>query len=188
MTELRGSAWGNADRYYAASTKEALRAIDRAGEHAGSRWAKALDQVSPGICEAVGRTYKQWNSIVRDYLRTETGLRLAVGGNSQSVPVKVDSGMSPRFVEIMREFEGLEWLLLNRPAVEEAASGARFMEGRTDSVRAAWGDEGGPATVNEIRRVRETAENWLKKLNEKHAVKKIIGIEEDVLGAYFTGW
>jgi hypothetical protein len=32
MTELRASAWGNTDRYYAA---DSLRAVDRAGEHAG---------------------------------------------------------------------------------------------------------------------------------------------------------
>jgi hypothetical protein len=182
MTEFPVSAWGNADRYYAS---ESLRAIDRAGEYAGSRWAKALDQVSPGIRETVERTYKQWNTIARDYLRTETGLRLAVGGNSQSVPIKVDSGMPPRFVEVMRQFEGLEWLLLNRPAVAEAVSGTRFMESHAISVRAAWGDEAGPAEVNDIRRVRETSQNWLKKLDEKKAVKQIIGIEEDVLGAYF---
>jgi hypothetical protein len=182
MTELRASSWGNADRYYAV---ESLRAADRAGEYAGSRWAKALDQVSPGIRETVERTYKQWNTILRDYLRTETGLRLAVGGDSQSVPIKVDSGMPPRFAEVMRQFEGLEWLLLNRPAVAEAAVGTRFMESWADAAHAAWGDEAGPAVANDIRCVRETATNWLRKLDERNAVKQIIGIEEDVLGAYF---
>jgi hypothetical protein len=182
MAELPLGAWGNAHRYYAA---ESSRAVDRAGEQAGSRWAKVLDQVSPGIRETVERTYKQWNTILRDYLRTETGLRLAVGGDSQSVPIKVDSGMPPRFVEVMRQFEGLEWLLLNRPAVAEAVSGTLFMESGAASVQVAWGADAGPASVNEIKRVRETAENWLKKLDEKRAVKQIIGIEEDVLGAYF---
>ena len=182
MAEFSVGAWGNADRYYAA---ESSRAVDRAGEHAGSRWAKALDEVSPGIRETVERTYKQWNTILRDYLRTETGLRLAVGGDSQSVPIKVDSGMPPRFIEVMRQFEGLEWLLLNRPAVAEAAVGTRFMESRADIAHAVWGAEAGPAVANDIRRVQETATNWLRKLDERKAVKQIIGIEEDVLGAYF---
>lgn len=182
MAEFPAIAWGNTDRYYAA---ESLRAVDRAAEQAGSHWAKALDQVSPGIRETVERTYKQWNTILRDYLRTETGLRLAVGGDSQSVPIKVDSGMPPRFVEVMRQFEGVEWLLLNRPAVAEAAEGTRFMESCADVALAAWGDEAGPAVANDIRRVRETAINWLRKLDERNAVKQIIGIEEDVLGAYF---
>ena len=182
MTEFPVSAWGNADRYYAA---ESLRAVDRDGEHAGSRWAKTLNQVSPGIRETVERTYKQWNTILRDYLRTETGLRLAMGGDLQSVPIKVDSGMPPRFVEVMRQFEGVEWLLLNRPAVAEVAEGTRCMEGFADAARAAWGDEAGPAVANDIRRVQETATNWLRKLDERNTVKQIIGIEEDVLGAYF---
>jgi hypothetical protein len=185
MTELRASSWGNTDRYYAASTTDSLRAVDRAGGHAGSHWANALDQVSPGIRETVERTYKQWNTILRDYLRTETRLRLAVGGDSQSVPIKVDSGMPPRFAEVMRQFEGLEGLLLNRPAPPEAAAGTRFMGSYADVARAAWGDEAGPAVTNDIRRVWETATNWLRKLDKRNAVKQIVGIEEDVLGAYF---
>jgi hypothetical protein len=100
MSEFPVNAWGKADRYYAVRP---LPAVDRTAEHGGSRWAKALDQVSPGIRETVERTYKQWNTILRDYLRTETGLRLAVGGDSQSVPIKVDSGKPPRFAEVMRQ-------------------------------------------------------------------------------------
>ena len=138
---LPASTWGNADRYYAV---ESLREADRAGEYAGNRWAKVLDQVSPGIRETVERTYKQWNTILRDYLRTETALRLAVGGDSQSVPIKVDSGMPLRFVGVMRQFEGLEWLLLNRPAVAEAAAGTRLMESCVDAAHAVWGEEAGP--------------------------------------------
>jgi hypothetical protein len=162
-----------------------LRAVDRAGEHAGSFWAKALDQVSSGIRETVEQTYKQWNTILRDYLRTETGLRLAVVGDSQSVPIKGDSGMPPRFIEVVRQFEGLEWLFLNRPPAAEAATGTGFRVSRADAAKAVWGDEAGPAVASEIQRVQETATNWFRKLDGRNAVKQIIGIEEDVLGAYF---
>jgi hypothetical protein len=181
MSELQPSPWGNPDRYYAASTEESLRTLDNAGQDAGRRWGRTLEQASPGIRSAVERTYKQWNNILRDYLRAETGLRLTVGGNSQSVPVKVDAGMPPRFVDVMRQFEGIEWLLLNRPAIAEAASGTGFMETHADSARLAWGDEAGPADVDDIRRVRETAANWLRKLDEEKVLSKIIGIDEDVL-------
>ena len=181
MADLPLGAWGNAHRYYSA---ESLWE-NRTGEQAGTHWAKALDQVSPGIRATVERTCKQWNTILRDYLRTETGLRLAVGGDSQSVPIKVDSGLPPRFDEMMREFEGLEQLLLNRPAVAEAKAGTEFMERWAGTARAVWGDEAGPAVSEDIRRVRETATNWLRKFDKENAVKKIIGIEEDVLGAYF---
>jgi len=183
--ELRASAWGHADRHYAASMTEVLRTADRADEQASSRWAKALEQASPGIRDSVERAYKQWNTILRDYLRSETALRLTVGGDSQSVPVKVVGGMPRLFAEVMRQFEGLEWLLLNRPAVSAVASGTRFMERHVDSVRTAWGDAAGPSDANDIQRVRETAEIWLTKLDKMGAVERIIGIGEDVLGAYF---
>lgn len=184
MIDLPENAWGHADRHYAASMTEALRTADRSDE-AGNRWAKTLQQASPGIRDSVERTYKQWNTILRDYLRTETALRLTVGGDSQSVPVKVVGGMPERFAEVMRQFEGFEWLLINRPAVEAALSGSQFMEGYVDSVRLKWGDAAGPSDVNDIRRVRETAEAWLRKLDEMQAVEQIVGIDEDVLGAYF---
>jgi hypothetical protein len=43
----------------------------------------------------------------------------------------------------------------------------------------------GPAGIDEIKGVRETAEGWLRKLDDQQAAKKIVSIEEDVLGAYF---
>lgn len=185
MAELRAGAWGHADRHYAASMTEALRTADRADEQAGSRWAKALEHASPGIRDSIERACKQWNTILRDHLRSETALRLTVGGDSQLVPVRVVEGMPRLFAEVMRQFEGFEWLLLNRPAVAAAASGTRFMEDHVDSVRAVWGDAAGPSDVDDIRRVRETATTWLTKLDEMRAVEQITGIDEDVLGGYF---
>jgi hypothetical protein len=126
----------------------------------------------------IQRINKQWNTILRDYLRTETALRLAVGGDSQSVPIKVVDGMPRRFVEVMRQFEGLEWLLLNRPAVAAAASGTQFMEFQVESVGSVWGDAAGPSDVNNIRRVRQTAEAWLAMLDKMQAVEQIVGIDE----------
>lgn len=181
MTELRESAWGHPGRHYAASATRASP-FDK---QASRRWADALKLASPGICESVERTYKQWNAVLRDYLRTETALRLTVEGFSQSVPVKVDGGMPRPFVEVLRQFEGLEWLLLNRPAMAAVASGTRFMENQVDSVRGKWGEAAGPSGVNEISRVRETAEAWLKKLDELRVVDQIFGTDEDVLGAYY---
>ena len=185
MAELRESAWGHPDRHYASTTTEMFHRASRSDGHVSSRWANILEQASPDICDTVERTYKQWNATLRDYLRTETALRLTVGEDSRSVPVKVVGGMPRRFAEVMSQFEGLEWLLLNRPAVDAVASGTLFMERNVDSVRASWGDSAGPAGVNDIQRVRETAEAWLGKLEELKMVEQIVGINEDVLGSYF---
>jgi len=149
------------------------------------RWAKALEKTSPGTRGVVERTYKQWNTILRDYLRTETALRLTVGDDAQSVPVKVADGLPRPLAGILRQFDGLEWLLLNRPAIEAAASGATVMDEHVESARALWGEAAGPADAEDIRRVRDTASAWLRKLDERKAVDQLVGIEEDVLGAYF---
>jgi hypothetical protein len=133
----------------------------------------------------VERAYKQWNTILRDYLRSETGLRLTVGGSIQAVPVKVVDGIPRPLAEVMRQFEPLDWLLLNRPAVEAAVRGTQFMEKHVETALATWGESTDAAQVDDIRRVREAAAHWLSKLDEQQAVERIIGIEEDVLGAYF---
>lgn len=178
------TAWGHPDRHYAVAMLETMRPGQPAAPTSG-RWAEALDVASPGTRALVERTYKQWNIILRDYLRAETGLRLSVGDDSQAVPVKVVDGLPGPVADVLRQFEGLEWLLLNRPAIEAAASGAEVMEKYIDVARALWQRAAGPARAGHIRRVRDTATAWLRKLDKRRAVEQLIGIEEDVLGAYF---
>ncbi len=178
-------AWGHDDRYYAASGVNAGVRPHQAEAALYNRWAKALNEASPDVHDAVERTVKQWNGTLRDYLRNETALRLTAGTETQSVPVKVVNGMPTSFLDVMRKFDGLEWLLLNRPALLNAASGTKFMEGRVEAARSAWGDGAGLATSDDIQRVHETANAWLTKLEELGAVEQLTEIREDVLGAYF---
>lgn len=185
MAGTRDTAWGHEGRHYAASAPEASRAAHRFHGEAESRWTRALEQASPGIRESVERSSRQWNTILRDYLRTETALRLTVGGESHSVPVKVVDGMPKCFADVMQEFEGLEWLLLNRPAVEAAVSGTEFMRNHVDTAHATMAERAGPSDATEIDRVHQTAKAWLVTLDEARVVNKIIGVDEDVLGAYF---
>ena len=143
-----------------------MRFAEGADRARGSRWAEALERASPGARESVERTLKQWNNIVREYLRSETGLRLSVGDEAQSVPVKVVDGMPKAFECSIQQFEDLEWLLLNRPALEAAISGTRFMEASAARLPSTWLEEAGLADKRAICAVRQTAEAWLKKLDE----------------------
>jgi hypothetical protein len=185
-TGFTETAWGHAGRHYAASMQDVLQAA-RAEPATSDRWAKALEDASPGTRGVVERTYKQWNAILRDYLRTETGLRLTVGDDAQAVPVRVVDGLPRPLADVMRQFEGLEWLLLNRPAIEGVATGTVIMARHLGSARALWGDAVNRASEEDIRRVRDTARGWLQKLDESKAVEQLVGIQEDVLGAYFFG-
>ena len=127
MTEFNNHSWGNFERYYGANAAEAAHANDYSEDTACDRWAEALEHSSPGIRNSVEVVAKQWNTSLRDILRAETGLKISVAGDSRSVPVKVFDGMPPPFAKTMRDFDGLEWLLLHRPALEAVALGTKFM-------------------------------------------------------------
>ena len=185
MSELKNNSWGHSQRYYGVSSEEAAQANDYNEDDASNRWAEALEQSSPGIRKSVEVAAKQWNTAIRDLLRAETGLKISAAGDSRSVPVKVFDGMPKPFARTMRDFDGLEWLLLHRPTVEAVAFGAEFMEKHQGAVRAVWGDAAGPSNATDIRNMRVTANAWLKKLDEMHAMERIFDIHEDVLGAYY---
>ncbi len=179
------TAWGHPERHYAASSAAAPRPAERSGADIGRVWQKALEAAAPGSRDLVERTFKQWNTILRDYLRTETALRLTVGEDAQSIPVRIVDGMPRRFAEALQQFEDLAPMLLQRPALEAAASGTAFMEKHIHAVRGEGGVTVGPSDANEIQRVNQTARAWLAMLDEAQVVDRITGIDEDVLGAYF---
>lgn len=131
MTAPTAPSWGHASRHYAEDGRNGT-AARASGRQPGAnamerRWAELLEQASPGVRETVERTYKQWNGILRDYMRTETALRLTVGDEAQAVPVRVVAGMPGPFARVIEQFNGLEWLLLNRARVEDAQRGSRFI-------------------------------------------------------------
>ena len=179
--QMPDNAWGHPDRYYTA-VGTPRRDDTEVYTHT---WQGALEQAHPGVRDTVFRTYKQWNNILRDYLRTETALRLTVGDQSQAVPVRVVNGMPPPLTAVMRQYEGLEWLLLNRPLIEATVAGTGIMQIHQPSARSRWGAKAGPATQTEIQRVQETAQAWLDQLDASKAIDEMLGIKEDILGAYY---
>jgi hypothetical protein len=133
----------------------------------------------------VERAFKQWNGILRDYIRNETALRLTVGSESQMVPVRVVDGMPRPFADIVKNFQGIEWLLLNRSLVESAELGAGFLGQHLDDAKDFLGTTNNLVRPRDIERVQTTAKRLLEKLDKVKAIKSMLEIEEDVLGAYF---
>ena len=142
-----------------------------------------LEAATPGTYDSVSRAFKQWNNIVRDHLRTETGLRLSVGDDAQSVPVRITDGVPKPLAEVLQTMqEEIAWLILHRPEVEAAVRGTRFM---AENARAGRSELPGPARPGTIEEVRQTAEAWLRLIDDEGAIRRLATIEEDVLGAYF---
>jgi hypothetical protein len=85
MTNQGVLAWGHPDRHYFAAAHPGDGKVSsprgpRESSIFAGRWETVLDQTYPTLRETVERCCKQWNNILRDYMRTETGLRLTVGG------------------------------------------------------------------------------------------------------------
>lgn len=170
--------WGAPDRYYSGSKPGAW-------ERRSPRLEKELERAVPGIRRTVEEACKRWNSPIREVLRSEMALRLTFDGQTRAVPVKVVEGMPAPFADEIEQFKGLEWLILSRATLVALIAGARFLEEHVARARERWGDQAGPASPEEAARVRETAEIWLRKLDELKVLKQIIDIREDVLGAYY---
>ena len=186
MTISTGIEWGHDSRHYAERfARPGSSNQDKEVLSLEKKWADLLNEASPGTRDSTDRAYRQWNGIVRDYIRTETALRLTVGNEAQAVPVRVVDGLPRPLAEILGHFDGLEWLLLNRPVIEGAARGTRFLGKHISRAKSLL--DGGEALPqpDEVERVASLAEKLLHRLDQTDALKRIAACQEDVLGAYF---
>jgi hypothetical protein len=77
---------GRADRYYAVNQAEGMKAARRSPSRLERSFEQFLREHEPGLKGRVERTSEQWNNVLRDYLRNETGLRLTVGMRLRPCP------------------------------------------------------------------------------------------------------
>jgi hypothetical protein len=179
---MRSDSWGHDGRYYSSWTRE-LSKLDATGPTPeGTWWAELLEAAAPGTRDIVSRTFKQWNNIVRDYLRTETALRLSVGDEAQAVPVRVADGIPRPFASALEHLTDIAWLVLHRPKLEAAVAGTDFMVQNATLLQPSMPGTSDAATIAEVHR---TAKAWLELLDKREAIQRIAAINEDVLGAYF---
>ena len=174
--------WGH-DRYYAETSSGDEVVFS---DHVYDRWIHALESVQTDPKGAVTRARDKWNIMIRDRLRNETALRLTIGDRAQSVPIRVVDGLPPPFLRVIEQFADAEWAILNEATLRAVARGTEYMSEMRPWVKSRWGGQkAGPAEPAEIRRVGETAKAWIALIEDLQVVDRIVGIPEDVLGAYF---
>lgn len=176
-------AWGTG-RYYGA-----LATVPRDPElvELQDPWVRALMSVQDDPKGAVTRAKDIWNRMVRDGLRSETGLKSvnARGEQHRVVPVRVVDRMPDPFLEVIHDFRDAEWAILNEATLKDVVDGTAYMKQHRGTVRRHWPEHAGPARPAEISHVHETAHAWLALLEKLSARERIVGINQDVLGAYF---
>jgi hypothetical protein len=193
-------AFGTKGRFYTEShpPRPKIREKDlSAEEHMVWRLLRDHDDKLP---ERVARSYKQWNLIVRDYLRNETALRLSVGNDHQAVPVRVCDGLPRPLRELVSRFPGRElWeLQLSKGKIEGAVAGLEvlcrshgflasdaFLGMASDRARGKGEPVPPTPSASELAGCADFAGFVSSSLEEVQILKRLMEINEDVLGAYF---
>jgi hypothetical protein len=144
--------------------------------------------VPPDAEDRVRRSQKQWNQIVRDHIRTETGLKLADGDSRHAIPVRVLPGFPKPLADLIgqQHSDPVMWrLVIGQPKLGGLVQGLQFL-------LKDW------AQVETWRSLPETAKNGQATLEQTLAIatslqqaalgaqvlKQITEIQEDILGVY----
>ena len=187
MSHATNKSWGDTSRHYAShgTVEDKQSAAEKSIEAVEKRWAHLLEAAMPGARQQVEQAFRQWNSVLRDQVRSETALRLSVGNESQSVPVRVSDGLPRPFAETLLTFPNYEWLILNRPDIEATARGALLIAQNHESAAAMVREQGVVASGEGLGDTATTARLLLAELDRLEAIKRIADCREDVMGAYF---
>ncbi len=134
----------------------------------------------------VSDTVKRWNAPLRTEVRAVTALKLTDDSNriSTSVPVAVVDGLPKSLAEATSNFEAWQWwLILHRPALEQADRGLKLLVDEWDLLNQHISDVSQHADA--VRDSRNLVATILTQSVEKALLERFGQIEEDVLGAYW---
>src|SRR5690242_9640091 len=101
MSEFSLTAFGHPDRHYSG----AGRAATPQRSETDDRLARLLKDLDPKLEERVKRAFRQWNQVLRDYLRTEMAFRLTVGDDAQAVPLRIVPGLPAPLRGVVRALD-----------------------------------------------------------------------------------
>ena len=177
-------AFGSNDRYY--SQKTVWEKAEESDIHTflDEHLQKDAEQI-------VTQTYEQWNQLLRNYIRSETGLKLSVGGQHTSVPVKIKGSLPLSFRRVF-EFNDPEtelWeLMTNRPILEKTRVGLGLARRNTTIIKYFLSQNDGDDY--ELKCSLEKSEDFIDRAlkmlaTENPILEKIRRIDEDILGSYF---
>jgi hypothetical protein len=155
--------------------------------------SKAITVIEPLIPhdaqERVQRAYRQFNQSVRDYIRTETALRLADDSGAIALPVKIVDGFPTGLANVIHHNDdpALWRLILAQPKLGAIIDGLNFLLEGWDAFKSwkhlpATARDAGPA----LTRTRDVAVELQKLVISQDVREQIRTINEDILGAYFS--
>ncbi len=142
------------------------------------QWVHVAHQLPPTSKDAVERTVDLWNQRIRNRLSKEMGFEL----NGRQIRVQVADGLPHPLAGCIEPDDITTILALNRELLTAVIKGTSFMESVWDRLET---ELASTASSTEVKRVRETAEEWLRLVDDRGLPSVLRTIREDVLGAYF---
>lgn len=161
------------------------------GDGQGALQEQATAVVKPLIPadaeERVQQAFKQWNQIVREHIRTETGLRLSDGDSRFSIGVRIQQGFPTPLAELIGRYQDpVLWrLIVGQPKLGGLIEGLNFLL-KDWLLLEQWpylppvAKNGEPA----LRRSLEIADALQRVALAQEVRDQIKEINEDILGAY----
>jgi hypothetical protein len=143
--------------------------------------------VPPDAEDRVNRSFKQWNQIVRDHIRTETGLKLSDGDSRYAIPVRVVKGFPVALAQLIDQYrDPVMWrLIIGQPKLGGLIEGLKFLLQEWDQFEQ-WRSLPEPAKNGHsvLDRALQIANSLQQVALADKVVQQIKGIHEDILGAY----
>ncbi|MGH9837856.1 MAG: hypothetical protein ACREEM_03640 [Blastocatellia bacterium] len=144
--------------------------------------------IPPDAEERVKRAFNQWNQIIREHIRNETGLKLSDGGGKYSIPIRVVTGFPDKLAKLIDDYDDrVLWLLiLGQPKLGGVIEGLTFLLSHWDQLEQ-WGKL--PDQARNGKANLQTSQQIVNALQQAALAEKvreqIKAINEDILGAYF---
>jgi hypothetical protein len=144
--------------------------------------------VEPAQYELVEKTRVDWQGSVRDFLRSETGLKLSAAGKQHSVSITVRNYVSPIFDVLINQLNMENSLLSKkRPLLKSLQSGSRwlndyFARNPNAKMQLALTDqdiESAPAFELAVTKILDKLPRW-----QVEFAHQFRNVKEDVMGAY----
>jgi len=143
--------------------------------------------VPPDAEERVNRSFKRWNQIVRDHIRTETGLKLSDGDSRYAIPVRVVKGFPVTLAKLIDQYrDPVMWrLIIGQPKLGGLIEGLEFLLQKWDQFEQ-WPSLPEPAENGQpvLERALKIATSLQQVALADKVVQQIKEIHEDILGVY----
>lgn len=143
--------------------------------------------VPPDAEERVNRSYRQWNQIVRDHIRSETGLKLSDGDSRFTIQVQVERGFPDKLAQLIDKYsDPIMWrLIIGQPKLGGLIQGLEFLLQSWEQFEK-WSALPEAAKNGQplLQRSLAIATSLKQAALAEEVVKQIKGIHEDILGVY----